>query len=1702
MSKSKCLVSGIIAAFLMLGTGNLLLADGTGTPTKAEIKAAKKRAAAKVAAGKRGRNTAAPAMPSGVAPLPDAGAGYDKSGTIREFKNELGQTVYEVSASQFDISAPLSEMAVAAAPGQATESEGPENPQLPAWRMVHSNIPDPVVQVAPGSIESLAAPGFPPAAPSTGFNFLGVGISGGTPSDSNGTVGNSQFVETVNTRYQVWNLNYGTHVATSALGPSNISTLWAGFGGPCQTQNAGDPVVLYDKLADRWLISQFTSTASSSTYYQCVAVSTTASATGTYARWAFAVPSSRFGDYPKIGLWTDAYYMSAHAFTAASGGTYVAAIFAAMDRVKMLAGNAGATWQVILDATEGGQLPADLDGFAPPPTNAPGIFLSHHAAGMFIYRFKVDWVTPANTVKTLQANVPVAAATDACLSATTVGTCIPQLSTTRLLDSLSGRLMYRAAYRNFVDHESVVVNHTVDPSVTGLVVGVRWYDFRLSGTPDAVCTSYPCTYQQGTVADVANGRNRWMGSLAMDGAENILLGYSTSGKIANSDNQSIRYTGRAKTDTLGQMTATETIIATGIRSNTGSTRWGDYTSMAVDPIDDCTFWYTNQYIPTTTASNWGTQIASITYPAGTGSGQCSPLTCANATRPASAPTIGSASASGPNQLTVTWTGISPTPGAYAVERAVGACGSEGLYQPLAGVPAAASSFVDNNVIGGYTYSYRVIAAADAGGKCQSLVVSGCASATATGTCTLKPVFTGASNGTSNNNSTCGVNVNWTAATSSCPLTPNIRYNIFRGTTPDFVPSAGNRIASCVTGPSSYLDTFNLSSGVTYYYLVRAEDDSTGNGGECGGGNEESNAVVVGGTAYGVGSQASPGTWTDAGGDGTAFLQLNVAGTGDTADQAWRFVSTASDAGANHTTGGAYAYRNAGPTSAATYNTSSCTEMQTPSLTVGATTTNLQYWERHQLEYHWDGIAIEYQRNGGAWTDVPAPSNSTGVGCAASDTTTNWETLSCTGATPANACGYAATKNVIDGPLGTGTTCTNWTTNATVSSYAHRCHQITGLTSGDTIKFRWRFSSDSAADYAGFYLDDIAVTSVSLPNTCAPNPCGNQPNGTACSDGNACTIGDTCQSQVCTPGTPVTCTASDQCHDAGTCNPGTGVCSNPNKTNGTSCTDGNACTQTDTCQSGVCTGSNPVTCTPSDQCHVAGTCDTGTGLCSNPTKSDGSSCSDGNACTQTDTCQSGSCTGGNPVVCTPSDQCHVAGTCDTGTGLCSNPTKSDGSICNDGDACTQTDACTGGVCIGSNPVICNDSNPCTDDACNPATGLCLFVANDGNACTDNNVCTNDACSGGSCVHTPSGACSATGSVFYYRTNVNPATEPTAKPVSQVGIDANGDGAADGTTDLTGAYSIPNLAGHVTLGPVAKYGAGGASDTSGAISSLDASLIARTVVGNAAMSPNQRLAGDVTGNGTLGALDASEVARYSVGLVDHFDVAVATLSDWKFVRCDAYAYPGDPGCGAAIYDYNPIGAGVTGQNFYAVLYGEVTGNWQPATGFAASSSTRGTSLEEQGAVKADQLAAERFRRNPPEQVVRAAGTPPAELTLHGWTPLRAGERRQLTIDVRNADGILGLDLSLKYDPSRIAIVSVDPIGIGAGLNVAHGELDGTHRISAYGVLPLTGNGSVLTVTIEGVKDAGRQLPLTMTGTANEGGIPLRTGTQKASAPSVSR
>jgi hypothetical protein len=360
----------------------------------------------------------------------------------------------------------------------------------------------------------------------------------------------------------------------------------------------------------------------------------------------------------------------------------------------------------------------------------------------------------------------------------------------------------------------------------------------------------------------------------------------------------------------------------------------------------------------------------------------------------------------------------------------------------------------------------------------------------------------------------------------------------------------------------------------------------------------------------------------------------------------------------------------------------------------------------------------------------------------------------------------------------------------------------------------------------------------------------------------------------------------------------------------------------------------------------------------------------------------------------------------------------------------------------------------------------------------------------------------GTVLYYRDVAGAGSEPSSKPVPNVGIDRTQDAVADATTGSSGTYAFGSLSGDVTLSTVAKYGSPRASDHNGAISGTDAAQIARSAVGLVTFSTNQRIAGDVTGNGTISGLDASQVARFAALLVDHFDVATATGSDWKFLRCDAYAFPGDPGCGAPAYNFTPLSQAEAGKNFHAVLYGDVTGNWEPAALFsAATSGETPLSAGDRAAFAAVPSEAALNRRTSDPDAVRSPTASPALISIDGLTtPLRVGERRQLTITISNADGILGLDLKLSYDPSWMGIVGLSSTGIATGWGVAHADLRGTDRISTYGVTPLAGTGAVLTVTVEGRAGKGRAIPLGLSAVANEGAIPLSVLKRSGASPKV--
>jgi hypothetical protein len=508
-----------------------------------------------------------------------------------------------LTPSAFDESPPLSQMFIAPGPGKLRPNEDRE--VAPITMQFVPEV-DPVVQ---SSALQADIPG-----PVVSFDAQS-NISGVSPPDPNGDVGPNHIVTMSNLHFQIFN-----KTGTSVFGPAATNTLWAGFGGPCQTENAGDPVVLYDPISNRWMLSQFTSAGPS--YFFCVAISTTPDPTGTYYRYAIST-GSRFPDYPKAGVWPDAYYVSTREFT---GSTFNGVGAYALNRAQAVAGDPSAVIISFLAppspsyAVGDGLLPSDLDGPTLPPSGSPNYFVGTQDNGgpyaapsdaINIWRFTANFSTPSSSSFVL-ANTISVAPFDSTLALCSGRACIPQPATTNRLDHLGYRQrpLFRLAYRNFGTHESLVTNQSVDAGVGGpnneAIAGIRWWEIRNPG-------GTPVVHQEGTFAPgLTDGIHRWMGSAAMNSAGSIALAYSAANDANPALPPSIRYTGRYPDSPLGTMPAGEGSIIDGTGSQTGGgSRWGDYTSLSVDPADDDTFWHVNEYIPTTSATGWRLRVGSF-----------------------------------------------------------------------------------------------------------------------------------------------------------------------------------------------------------------------------------------------------------------------------------------------------------------------------------------------------------------------------------------------------------------------------------------------------------------------------------------------------------------------------------------------------------------------------------------------------------------------------------------------------------------------------------------------------------------------------------------------------------------------------------------------------------------------------------------------------------------------------------------------------------------------------------------------------------------------------------------------------------------------------------------------------------------------------------------------------------------------------------
>ncbi len=417
-------------------------------------------------------------------------------------------------------------------------------------------------------------------------NFDGLGqnafgfTDAASPPNPAGAVGATQFVQWVNGSFAVFNKATGSLLS----GPSPGNSLWSSLGGACASSNSGQPNVEYDRLAARWVLAQPVLNGSS---VYCIAVSKSSDATGPYYQYALSLPGlSAPPTSAKLGVWPDAYY--------GSFNTPAGAYACAFDRNSMLSG-ATPSAPICFPAgpTYSNLLPADLDGAMPPPTGAPEPFVSLGINALNVWKFHVDFGTPANSTFNGPVGISVPAFTEACI---TGGPCIPQSQTSQTLDSLGNQLMSCAPYRNFGNHESLVVNQSVQP--TNGIAGIQWYELRN-------VSSTPSVFQQGTYAPDANAR--WMGSVGMDGQSDIAAAYSVSSANMH---PGLSFAARASSDPAGTLQA-ENNLMSGTGSQTSTSSWGAESSLSIDPIDDCTFWFTGEYLRANGTLDWNTRIGSF-----------------------------------------------------------------------------------------------------------------------------------------------------------------------------------------------------------------------------------------------------------------------------------------------------------------------------------------------------------------------------------------------------------------------------------------------------------------------------------------------------------------------------------------------------------------------------------------------------------------------------------------------------------------------------------------------------------------------------------------------------------------------------------------------------------------------------------------------------------------------------------------------------------------------------------------------------------------------------------------------------------------------------------------------------------------------------------------------------------------------------------
>lgn len=849
-------------------------------------------------------------------------------------------------------------------------------------------------------------------------NYAGQS-STSSPPDTTGDVGPTYYLQATNqsvSSVRVINKSTGANTKTFAI--DTLATA-----SPC-TSGFCDPIVLYDRTADRWIVSELPS----STGDVCVYVSTTNDPTGTYYAYTFAVESST--DYPKYGVWPQNGNAGSYLVGLNASSTSGKWDLCAFDRAKMLAGQP-ATFQrfsVTGLANSGFQLvlPVHMQGSTPPPDGEPAVFARPHDDEaedgantpsydlLDLWTLSVNWTTPASSVLTTLTPLHIADYDMTLCGMGSTWNCMPQPGTTQKIDPIREPLHWPLQYRNFGDHQTLVGCFVEDVDGTDHAA-LRWFEVRKTGA------GAWSLYQEGVVGGEA-GVHRSVGSIAMDGSGNMAIGYTRTGS-STPYYPSIYYKGRLSTDTLGTMPQGEYSIQDGAYSKTGDERWGDYAGMAIDPSDDCTFWFTTEYM--TSSSNCGTRVAAFKFDqCGCASIPAAPV--ASATVPAPPPT---------NRIDVGWNdSATASITQYLVSRSTV---SGGPYTQIAAVNdtspgvgnGAPYTYHDDTVSGGTRY-YYIVKSTD-GVSCTS-AASNEVNALATGTCLLPPTFAGITSVTNPGNTTCTLSLAWSAGTSNCAGT--VTYNVYRSTTAPFTPGAGNRIASGVSA-LGYTDTDNLISLTAYYYIVRAVDSANA--------QEDTNTVTMSGAPTGPITTSNladtfEGALSGGGFDLAGWTHSAINGT---TNWAW---STAQHHDGTHSW---YAQDIA---------TVSDMVLVSPSFGVGAPTT-LSFYHTYAFESGYDGGTLEYTTNGGTtWTMIPTADFTAG----AYSTTISTSYSNPIGGMTAWTGGTVGTMTLVSVNLGGDSNMLN-----------------------KTVQIRWHEGNDSSQASTGWYVDSVAINNAQVMGTC-------------------------------------------------------------------------------------------------------------------------------------------------------------------------------------------------------------------------------------------------------------------------------------------------------------------------------------------------------------------------------------------------------------------------------------------------------------------------------------------------------------------------------------------------------------------------------------------------------------------------------------------